>query len=221
MKQGSIPPHLYKGPSMNPTLRSPDVLQIVPYSEGRKIQRGDVIVFVPPGRSIPVTHRVTYVDARGIRTRGDNNSLHDDWTLAPEMVSGRVIYAHRAQGKRCIYGGLLGRIIGARCLAMRYINAKVSRLLHPIYHYLAGTSLFRTMVPERLRPRIKTLKRSLGDEYLLIMGKLTIGHRVPGVGSWHIRRPFRLFVDESLLSAGLPEPREENVPVVRNTKECL
>ncbi|MBF8277452.1 MAG: hypothetical protein HW390_2525 [Candidatus Brocadiaceae bacterium] len=205
MKQGSIPPHLYKGPSMNPTLRSPDVLQIMPYSDDRKIQRGDVIVFVPPGRSISVTHRVASVDARGIRTRGDNNSLHDDWTLTPEMVLGRVVYAHQAKGKRCIYGGLSGRIIGARLLTLRYLDSKVSFLLRPIYHFLAGTSLFRAMLPERLRPRMKTLKRSFGDECLLLMGKYTIGHRVPGVGSWRIRRPFRLFVDESMLS-----PRLEN-----------
>jgi hypothetical protein len=52
---------------MNPALRSPDVLQIVPYSDDRKIQRGDVIVFVPPGRSISVTHRVPGVDNWHIR----------------------------------------------------------------------------------------------------------------------------------------------------------
>lgn len=200
MKQGSIPPHFYKGPSMNPTLRSPDVLQIVRYTEDRKVQRGDVIVFVPPGKSISVTHRVTSVDATGIRTRGDNNSLYDDWILTPEMVLGRVVYAHRAKGKRRIYGGQSGRIIGAGLLAMRYLNAKVSYVLHPVYHYLAGTSLFRAMLPVRLRPRIKILKRSFGDEYLLLMGRLTIGHRVPGTDSWRIRRPFRLFVDESLLN---------------------
>ena len=211
MRQGSIPPHLYKGPSMNPTLRYPDILQIVPYSDGRKIQRGDVIVFVPPGRSISVTHRVTAVDARGIRTRGDNNSLHDDWTLTPEMVLGRVIYAHRAKGKRHIYGGVSGRIIGAGLLAMRYVNAKVSYLLHPIYHYLAGTSLFRAMLPERLRPRIKILKRSFGDECLLLMGRLTIGHRVPGVDNWHIRRPFRLFVDEPMLNSGAAKAQTKRV----------
>ncbi len=87
-----------------------------------------------------------------------------------------------------------------------YINAKVSCLLHPIYHHLAGMSLFRAMVPDRLRPCIKTLKRSFGEEYLLLMGRFTIGHRVPGVGSWHIRRPFRLFVDESLLNSGVAQP---------------
>lgn len=80
---------------MNPTPWSPDVLQIVPYSDDRKIQRGDVIVFVPPGRYTSVTHRGTGVDASGIRTRGDNNSLHDDWHLTPEMILGRVVYAHR------------------------------------------------------------------------------------------------------------------------------
>ncbi len=196
---------------MNPTLRSPDVLQIMPYSDDRKIQRGDVIVFVPPGRSISVTHRVTSVDARGIRTRGDNNSLYDDWTLTPEMVLGRVIYAHRAKGKRCIYGGLPGRIIGAGLLAKRYVNAKVSCLLRPGYHYLARTSLFRAMIPERIRPRIKILKRSFGDEYLLLMGKYTIGHRAPGVDIWHIRRPFRLFVDESMLNPGAAKPQTKRV----------
>ena len=118
------------------------------------------------------------------------------------MVLGRVVYAHRAKGKRRIYGGLSGRIIGNSLLAVRYLDLKVSFLLRPIYHFLAGTSLFRAILPSRLRPRVKTIKRSIGDEYLLLMGKFTIGYRVPGVNSWHIRRPFRLFVDKSLLNPG-------------------
>lgn len=211
MRQGLIPPHLYKGPSMNPTLRSPDILQIVPYSDDRKIQRGDVIVFVPPGRSLSATHRVTTVDASGIRTRGDNNSLHDDWHLTPEMVLGRVVYAHRAKGKRRIYGGLPGRIIGNSLLAARYLDLKISFLLRPIYHYLAGASLFRAILPERLRPCVKTNKRSFGDEYLLLMGKFTIGYRIPGCDNWRIRRPFRLFVDESLLNLGAAKPQPKRV----------
>lgn len=154
---------------------------------------------------------MTAVDARDIRTRGDNNSLHDDWILTPEIVLGRVVYAHQAKGKRRIHDGLSGRIIGARLLALRYLDSKVSFLLRPIYHFLAGTSLFRAILPDRLRPRIKIMKRSFGDECLLLMGKYTIGHRVPGVDSWLIRRPFRLFVDESLLNPGAAKPQTKRV----------
>jgi len=65
---------------MNPTLKAPDLLQVVPY-QGKEIHRGDVIVFRPPGSKGMVVHRVISVDAQGVRTRGDKNSELDLWIL--------------------------------------------------------------------------------------------------------------------------------------------
>jgi hypothetical protein len=44
-------------------------------------------------------------------------------------------------------------------------------------------------------------KGVLGKELQLLMGRRVIGRWLPGMSRWHIRRPFRLFVDE----ASLPE----------------
>ena len=70
----SLKPIVYKGPSMNPTLKAPDILHVIPYNGG-KIKCGDVIVFEHPegdGKN-RITHRVISVDSNGIRTHGDNN----------------------------------------------------------------------------------------------------------------------------------------------------
>ncbi|KPK14349.1 MAG: hypothetical protein AMK69_28945 [Nitrospira bacterium SG8_3] len=60
---------IYKGPSMNPTLKPGDQLWITPYN-GQKVQRGDVVVFISPGDGSRVVHRIVSLDPSGIRTQG-------------------------------------------------------------------------------------------------------------------------------------------------------
>jgi signal peptidase I len=45
----------YSGPSMNPTLKSGDLLEVAPYS-GRTIQRGDVILFYREEEDRKIVH---------------------------------------------------------------------------------------------------------------------------------------------------------------------
>lgn len=85
----------YRGPSMNPTLRFPDLLYVLPYNEKRKIRCGDVIVFPSPCLNRNITPRVVSIDMQGIRTRGDNNVSIDDFVTAPSDVIGRVVYARK------------------------------------------------------------------------------------------------------------------------------
>ena len=66
----------YVGPSMNPTLREPEIMEIVPCGS-RPLRVGDVVFFLPPGSDRPVVHRVVRVTPAGISTRGDNNSRED------------------------------------------------------------------------------------------------------------------------------------------------
>ena len=108
---------VYIGPSMNPTLKTPDRLQVVPY-QGEKIQRGDVIVFRPPGTHNMVVHRVSSVNAQGIRTRGDKNSDIDPGILSPDRIVGRVVSAQWGNRWRPIHGGLRG---GLYSLVVRVI----------------------------------------------------------------------------------------------------
>lgn len=50
----------------------------------RQLRAGDIITFVPPGRSAPVTHRVTGITQgadgqRVFQTKGDFNEVADPW----------------------------------------------------------------------------------------------------------------------------------------------
>jgi signal peptidase I len=85
---------VYTGPSMNPTLRQPDLLIVVPYAD-RPVRPGDVIYCRSPEDGREVVHRVVCVVPDGIRTRGDNNPIDDPYLLQVADVAGRVVAARR------------------------------------------------------------------------------------------------------------------------------
>ena len=189
---------IYTGPSMNPTFRTSDGLQIIPY-RGRPIRPGDVIVFNPPGFSQRATHRVISVDSEGIRTRGDNNPYDDPWVLTPDQVLGYVAYSRRRNGQLRIYGGLIGRLYAAAVRVIHLIDVRISRIFHSAYHRLARTSIFRLWIPARFKTRILSFSRPNGTEMQLLIGHYVVGRRPPGLNQWQIRRPFRLLIDEAAL----------------------
>lgn len=192
----------YIGSSMNPTLKAPDTLQVLPYGGG-KIQRGDVTVFLPPGSNHMVVHRVISVNAQGIRTRGDHNRDMDPWILSPDRIVGRVVGAQWGNRRRSIYGRVRGRLCSFGVRAIRLIDLKISSLFRPIYHRLAQTGALRRWSPAWVKTRVLSFDRSTGMELQLLMGQRVIGRLLPGKNQWVIRRPFRLFVDEG----SLPENR--------------
>lgn len=197
---------------MNPTLRAGDSLRVIPY-EDSEIRIGDVVVFCPPGCDHNVTHRVISVASEGIRTRGDNSNNVDSWVLTPDHILGRVIYAQRGNRRLRIYGGPTGRlsVVAAKTIrkiksvrAVRIIKSGISSLLHPPYHWLAQSGVFRQWLPARVEIQVLSFSRPAGTELQLLMGWRVIGRRLPGKGQWQIRRPFRLFVDEAALPRGEP-----------------
>jgi len=189
---------IYIGPSMNPTLKTSDGLQIIPYN-GRTIRPGDVIVFNHPGFRHRATHRVISVDSEGIRTRGDNNPYDDPWVLTPDQVLGRVVYSQGRNWRLRIYGGLIGRLYAAAVRAIHLIEVRISKLLHPAYHRLARTDIFRQWIPALVKTRILSFSRPNGTEMQLVIGHCVVGRRLPGGNQWQIRRPFRLIIDEASL----------------------
>lgn len=196
----SLKPIVYKGPSMNPTLKAPDILHIVPYS-GRKIKCGDVIVFEHPegdGKT-KITHRVISVDLNGIRTHGDNNCNIDYFLLKPNDVIGKVISVRRGSRNVHIYGGKIGELIFFKNRALRKLDGRVSALLRPAYRWLSRTEIFRLWLPSFMKHRVIAVKRPFGTEFQLLMGKRLIGRCPSYNGKWQIRRPFRLFIDETSL----------------------
>lgn len=190
---------VYTGASMHPTLKAPDLLQVIPYN-GRKIKRGDVIAFQPPGGvEKKITHRVISADPNGIRTHGDNNNNIDYFLLKPNDIIGKVVSVWRGNRNIRIHGGKIGELIFIKNRVLRKLDRKISALLHPLYHRLAQSGIFRLCLPSSLMPRFITFKKPSGNEVHLFMGKHVIGKLLPGKEKWKIQRPFRLFVDESSL----------------------
>lgn len=188
----------YLGPSMYPTLKPGDLLQFMPYT-GRSIRRGDVIVFLSEEEDLKIIHRVVSVDSGGIRTRGDNNSGTDTCILSPDRILGRVISAQKGGRWRRIVGGAAGPWVATAVRIVERADSKASSLLRPFYYRLARTGIFRRWPPKPLKPRVVSFGRPAGAELQLLLGRRMIGRRRPGNARWYIRRPFRLFVDETSL----------------------
>jgi signal peptidase len=200
METTASQPMNYKGPSMNPILKAGDRLQIAPCNL-EEIRVGDVVVFISPEDGSKVVHRVISVNSDGIRTRGDNCNQEDKWVLRRENILGRVVSAQRGKRRRRIFGGTVGRLLAVTVRAIHAMDSRVSYLLRPAYDELAKVSIFTRLLPAQMRPRVISLKRAAGEELQILMGRRVVGRWLPGKTRWHIRRPFRLFVDE----AALPE----------------
>lgn len=64
--------------SMRPTANPGDLAILEPMPT-KNIKVGDVIVYVPPGKSEMVMHRVHAMGPKGILTKGDANNVTDPW----------------------------------------------------------------------------------------------------------------------------------------------
>jgi len=181
---------------MNPTLRASDVLQVREYGD-REIQPGDVVLFMPPGNVHKVVHRVVSIRADGVRTRGDNCIHRDPWVIDPGQIIGQVIYARRGSRRSVVYGGIAGQLFALGVRMIKRVNQWISVLLRPAYRRLAQAGLFRQWLPGKMGIRVVSFSRPHGEEKALLMGRHMIGRFLPGREKWQIRRPFRLFVDES------------------------
>jgi len=192
---------IYTGPSMKPTLKPGDTLQVIPF-DGRKIRRGDVIVFLSREGDTKITHRVISIDSQGVRTRGDNNKCIDPQVLSHDNILGLVVLAQRKNRRVRIYGGIRGIQFARAIRAIHMIDCRISSLLRPIYYRLVQSGIFKRWAPIQKRIRIISYVRSGGTERQLLLGRRVIGQLLPRKDGWQIRRPFRLFIDEECLAKG-------------------
>jgi signal peptidase I len=187
------------GPSMLPTLRVGDGLIVQAYDQQTTVRAGDVVVFCSAAKHRSVVHRVMSVSAAGIRTRGDNNNGMDPDLLQPADISGKVTAVRRGRRITPIWNGAAGRLRGRLCHTRRQLALRVSAVFRPLYRRLADSGILR--LPSRwLGVRVVRLQRKRHIVlYALLWGRWAIGRYAPGDQEWHIRRPFRLFLDVDTL----------------------
>ena len=187
---------------MNPTFRSGDQLQVIP-CDGGQIRPGDVIAFFAPGGGCRIIHRVVRVDSQGIKSQGDNSGGIDPWLLDPAHIEGRVAYARRGDRGWKVAGGLVGRLCAGVVRAIRLLNSGISAFLRPAYHWMARIGVLRRILHSVVTTRVVSFNRPAGKEFQLMLGRHVIGWLPPAGTTWHIRRPFRLLVDEPSLPRSL------------------
>ncbi|HGJ66659.1 TPA: signal peptidase I [bacterium] len=194
---------IYTGPSMNPTLKNLDILEVVPYKD-KNVRKGDVITFISYLHDRSITHRVISVDSRGIRTLGDNNRYADVGFRQIEDIIGKVVYARRKNRRLRIYGGKIGQIYVSWIRFLRRIKIMLSYSLlifRPAYYYLCRRSYhIGKYIPPRLKPRVLTFTKGDVVDKQIVMGKRVIGRRSPNGIGWQIKPPFRIFINEEKLN---------------------
>jgi hypothetical protein len=193
----------YVGPSMNPTLREPEIMEIMPY-DSRPLRVGDVAFFLSPEADQLVVHRIVRVTPAGISTLGDNNTQEDAFLLQPERIKGQVVAAWRGQKRRKIAGGLRGQLTSRWLRWRRVLDRGVSPLLHPLYQALSHWGLIARLLPAPFRPRVVVFHAQGGDQFQLLLGQRIIGRYDDYRHQWQIQRPFHLFV------GGRALPRRQN-----------
>jgi SynChlorMet cassette protein ScmC len=186
---------VYFGPSMNPTLREPEIMEIMPYGSS-PLRVGDVAFFQPPDAEQPVVHRIVRITPEGISTLGDNNTHEDAFLLQPESIKGRVVAAWRGQKRRKIAGSLQGRMTSRWLGWRRIIDRGLSPLLHPLYHLLSHRGFIARVLPAPLQPRVVVFHTLGREQFQLLLGKRIIGRYDERRHQWQIQRPFHLFVDK-------------------------
>ena len=188
----------YVGPSMNPTLREPEIMEIMPY-DNTPLRVGDVVFFLPTETDHQVVHRIIRVTPAGIYTLGDNNPQEDTLLLQPKSIKGQVVAAWRGQKRRKIAGGYQGRLTSRWLHWRRPLDHGLSLLLHPLYQILSHRRLIAWVLPASFRPRVVVFHARGRDQFQLLLGQRIIGRYDDQSQLWQIQRPFRLFVNVRLL----------------------
>jgi len=192
---------------MSPTIRRSDILHVLPCN-GAKINVGDVVVFKSAGRPLPTVHRALSQVDFGIITMGDNNDRADPDCLNPSDIIGRVVYLQRGSKLKRVRGGWSGSLIGRVMRVRRLLDHRISRIAFPLYDLLARYRIFIRWPFCSMRTKVVSFARNGADDLQLLWRGRVIGWFVPELGAWMIKRPFRLFIDQSLLPVASPNNGE-------------
>jgi len=187
------------GPSMNPTLRDLDLLEIVPYFN-RDAKNGEVIFFVPPQGSQAVVHRIVKVTPRGVRTRGDNNTNQDPWLLPFADIGGQVVASWRGQKRHKVRGRKSALLTTWTISSIWFLKGAASHMVRPIYRSLARSGIISRLLPPRFRPRVVLYQANGHQRVRLLLGRHVVGQYDDHRCQWHVKPPLRPLVDSSILA---------------------
>jgi SynChlorMet cassette protein ScmC len=205
---GTIPV-VYTGPSMNPILEEPDLLEVCPYGS-RAIRTGDLICFYSLAENKTIVHRITGISAAGIRTQGDNNPSADPDLVQPEHIIGRVVAALRGKHHRSISGGVIGRITRFSSQFRRNVLIRagiVYRIARPVL--ICTRRVFRSG-SFGMRQRVVLFSARNRITLRLFIGNRLIGEFHSQKNGWSLRFPFQLVVDVAELPV-VEKPRRIHV----------
>lgn len=203
---------VFHGPSMIPTLREGDVLEVEHYKE-RSIRRGDIVWAIPSAGQTAVIHRVRDIWPDGLRTRGDNCERSDLWVTAPAQVLGRVRAAWRGSKRVPLRGGWAGHAQASLLHAVHVALRPVADGIQPLYRLLVVSGAFRRLLPSRLRPRLVVFRSDKGVRRRFIVGNRAVGWEDHVTGQWRLRFPYALAIDPALLKQDAAKRRVSRGPV--------
>ena len=194
----------YTGSSMTPLFCRGDYLKVIPYN-GKSVRVGDVVVFNSITEDQQVVHRVISL-RNGIWTRGDNNARVDLCPVSARDIIGKVISVQKKDRVVPVQGGMRGYLRALPRWFWKDCERYLSKILHPPYRRLAEAGVLRALLAPWVRPRIHCFGGADGKTRMHVcIGRRVIAVYRPAQRCWHIRRPFRLIVDEQCLPDRIPE----------------
>lgn len=195
----------YSGNSMNPLFHTGDYLKVVPYKMDEKIHIGDIIAFYASENDQYTVHRVISLKD-GIWARGDNNPKVDNFPTSRENILGKVISVQKRDRVVTIHSGIRGYLQALPRWLWKDLDRNLSGIFHPIYRLLAKSGIFRILLNPWINPQVDCITESSGKIRMQVrLGTRIIAVYRPSKQSWHIRRPYRLILDEKTLPNQLPK----------------
>ena len=185
----------YIGPSMQPLFRPGDGIVVDLDVEFSALIAGDIICFPKPDEpTITVVHRIIGFNANGAITRGDNNSEIDPYTIISEMKPQLVVKLKRGSKTIRVANGRIGMCVHRKNLITRQFRRNLFPIARNLCLLIANLGVLYRLKLYDNKLTFNTFKRDQREDKLLMLNKRRIGHRDVD-GSWHIRFPWRFFIN--------------------------
>ncbi len=196
------------GPSMYPTLRPGDGIQIAGYQKMDEMRVGDVIVYPHPTKPTDVVHRIVEIGPGWVRTRGDNNNSVDPYTVIYRDIAGKVVSVKRKTRLIPIRGGRIGYFVHKVGLLRRFFLDNGSTPIKAVSKVIVNSGISNVFNPF-MKTKVLQIRRGNEMEWILMVGKRAAGRRSAESENWRIRFPYKYFISRRFLSRAISRSKEE------------